>query len=89
MTLRMALRRTCHRTWRPSGPGRRAPSSPRHRRRRRLRAARAEMGAQLGSSVAFGSGLWASASFRLSAFFGGAAQSAFIYVDMLHVTLEG
>ena len=47
----------CHRTWRrnwPSGPGRRAPSSPRHhRRRRRLCAARAEMGAQLGSSVAF------------------------------------
>ena len=30
---------------RPSGPGRRAPSSPRHhRRRRRLCAARAEMG---------------------------------------------
>jgi len=42
-------------TW-PSGPGRRAPSSPRHHRRRRLCAARAEMGAQLGSSVAFGSG---------------------------------
>ena len=41
-----------------SGPGRRAPSPPRHRRRRRLRfcAARAEMRAQLGSSVAFGSG---------------------------------
>jgi len=52
--------RECHRTWRktwPSGPGRREPSSPRHhRRRRRLCAARAEMGAQLGSSVAFGSG---------------------------------
>ena len=30
-------------------------------RRRRLGAARAEMGAQLGSSVAFGLGLWASA----------------------------
>ena len=44
------------RTW-PSGPGRRAPSSPRHhRRRRRLCASRAEMGAQLGSSVAFDSG---------------------------------
>jgi len=41
----------------PSGPGRCASSSPRHRRRqRRLCAARAEMGAQLGSSVAFGSG---------------------------------
>ena len=39
------------------GPGRRAPSSPRHHhRRRRLCAARAEIGAQLGSSVAFGSG---------------------------------
>jgi len=39
------------------GPRRRAPSSPRrHRRRRRLCAARAEMGVQLGSSVAFGSG---------------------------------
>ena len=36
---------------------RRAPSSPRHHRRRRLLcAARAEMRAQLGSSVAFGSG---------------------------------
>ena len=36
----------------PSGPGRRAPSSPRHHsHRRRLFAARAEMGAQLGSSV--------------------------------------
>ena len=50
---------TCHRTWRrtwPSGPGRRAPSSPRHHRRhRRLCAARAEIWAQLGSSVAFGS----------------------------------
>jgi len=45
--LRRALRRACHRTWRrnwPSGPGRRAPSSPRHDRRRRLCAARAEMG---------------------------------------------
>ena len=41
----------------PSGPGRRAPSSPRHHsRRRRLCASRAEMEAQLGSSVAFGSG---------------------------------
>jgi len=40
-----------------SVPGQRSPSSPRHhRRRRRLCAARAEMGAQLGSSVAFGSG---------------------------------
>jgi len=40
-----------------SGPKRRAPSSPRQRhRRRRLCAARAEMGAQLGSSVIFGSG---------------------------------
>ena len=39
-----------------AGPvGRRAPSPPRPRRRR-LCAARAEMGAQLGSSVAFGSG---------------------------------
>ena len=38
----------------PSGPERRAPSSPRHRRRRRLCAARAEIWAQLGSSVAFG-----------------------------------
>ena len=38
------------------GAGRRAPSPPRHRRRRRLCAARAEMRAQLGSSVAFGSG---------------------------------
>ena len=38
-------------------PGRRAPSSPRHHRRcRRLCEARAEIGAQLGSSVAFGSG---------------------------------
>jgi len=35
------------------GPGRRVPSSRRHHRRRRLCAARAEMGAQLGSSVAF------------------------------------
>ena len=43
------------RTW-PSGLGRRAPSSPRHHRhRRRLCAAHAEAGAQLGSSVAFGS----------------------------------
>ena len=51
---------TCHKTWSrtwPSGPGRRAPSSPcHHHRRRRLCAASAEMGAQLGSSVAFGSG---------------------------------
>ena len=41
-----------------SGPGRRAPSSPRHNRRLPpcLCAVRAEMGAQLGSSVAFGSG---------------------------------
>ena len=56
-TRRRTLRRTWRRTW-PSGPGRRAPSSPRHhrRRRRRLCAARAEMGSQLGSSVAFGSG---------------------------------
>jgi len=39
------------------GARRRAPSSPRNRRRRRrLCAARAEIGAQLGSSVAFGSG---------------------------------
>jgi len=38
-------------------PGRHAPSSPRHhRRRRRFCAARAEIWAQLGSSVAFGSG---------------------------------
>ena len=54
-----ALWRACHRTWRrtwASGPGRRAPSSPRHHRRRRLCASRAEMGAQLGRSVAFGSG---------------------------------
>ena len=37
--------------------GARAASAlPRRRRRRRLCAARAEMGAQLGSSVAFGSG---------------------------------
>jgi len=50
------LRRTWCRTW-PSGPGRRVPSSRRHhRRRRRLCAARAEMAAQLGSSVAFGAG---------------------------------
>ena len=54
-------RGTCHRTWRKalfSGPGRRTPSSPSHHRRRRRRhcAARAETGAQLGSSVAFGSG---------------------------------
>ena len=53
--------RTFHRTWCrdwPLGLGRRAPSPPRHhhRRRRRLCAARAEMRAQLGSSVAFGSG---------------------------------
>ena len=37
MTRRRALRRTCHRTLRrtwASGPGRRAPSSPRHHRRR-------------------------------------------------------
>ena len=49
-----------HRTWRrtwPLGPGWRAPSPPRCRcRRRRLCAARAEMRAQLGSSVAFFSG---------------------------------
>ena len=52
-TLRRTSRRTWRRTW-PSGPGRRVPSLPRHhRRRRRLCAARAEMGAQLGSSVAF------------------------------------
>ena len=39
------------------GARRRAPSPPRHRRRRRrLCAAHAEMGAQLDSSVAFGSG---------------------------------
>ena len=38
------------------GPGRRAPSSPLNQRRRRLCAARAENGAQLGSSVSFGSG---------------------------------
>jgi len=51
-TQRRTLRRTWRRTW-PSGPGRRVPSSPRHHRcRRRLCAARAEMGAQLGSSVA-------------------------------------
>ena len=44
------------RTW-PSGLGRRAPSSPRHHRRRsRLCAARTEIRVQLGSSVAFGSG---------------------------------
>jgi len=52
---RRALRGACHRTWRrtwASGPGRRAPSSPRHHRRRRRRSAsRAETGAQLGSSV--------------------------------------
>ena len=48
--------RAWRRTW-PSGPERRAPSSPRHhRRRRRLCAAGAEMGAQMGCSVAFGSG---------------------------------
>jgi len=68
--LRRALRRACHRTWRrtwASGPGRRAPSSPRHhRRRRRLCASRAEMTGQL-SGIWLG--LWASAS-------GGAAQSA-------------
>jgi len=56
-TRRRALRGTCHRTWRktwPSGPGRRVPSSRRHHRhRRRLCAARAEIAAQLGSSVAF------------------------------------
>ena len=56
-TRRRTLRRTCHRTWRrtlPSGPERRTPPSPRHhRRRRRLCAARAEIGAQLGNSVAF------------------------------------
>ena len=54
---RAAGRGTWRRTW-PSGPGRRAPSSPRHhhRRRRRLCAARAEIGAHLGSSVALGSG---------------------------------
>ena len=52
-TLRRTWRRTRRRTW-PSGPGRRAPFSPRHhRRRRRLCAARAEMGAQLGNLVAF------------------------------------
>ena len=53
-----------------------APSSPRHhrRRRRRLCAARAEMWAQLGSSVAFGSGLWQALS-------GGAAQSASIFLS--------
>jgi len=52
-TLWRALRRTWRRTW-PSGPGRRVPSSRRHHCRRcRLCAARAEMGAQLGSSVAF------------------------------------
>jgi len=44
-------------TGRGAGPGLRwrAPSSPRHHRRR-LCAAHAEIGAQLGSSVAFGSG---------------------------------
>jgi len=57
-TQRGTWRRTCNRTWRSTWPsGGAAPSSPRHhRRRRRLCAARAEMGAQLGSSVAFGSG---------------------------------
>ena len=51
-----ALRRALRRTW-PSGPGRHVPSSRRHQHRRsRLCAARAEMAAHLGSSVAFGSG---------------------------------
>jgi len=58
--MQWTCQRMWHRTW-PSGPGRRVSSLPRHhrrrrRRRRRLCATRAEMGAQLGSSVAFGSG---------------------------------
>jgi len=62
-TSRRAMRRACHRTWRrnwPSGPGRQARlprlATRHHRRRRRLCAAHAEIGAQLGSSAAFGSG---------------------------------
>ena len=60
--LRRALRRACHRTWRrtwASGPGRRAPSALLATPPQPppcLFAVRAEMGAQLGSSVAFGSG---------------------------------
>ena len=59
-TRRRVLWRAVRGAWcrtRPSGPGRRVPSSRRHRRRR-LCAARTEMAAQLGSSVAFAV-LWA------------------------------
>ena len=53
-----------------------------HRRRRRLCAARAEMGAHLGSSAAFGSGCG-------QAFPGDSAQRASMFITALLMASEG